>query len=322
MVKKKHLITGGAGFIGFNLAFRLISAGQKVSIFDNLSRGSFKELYSGGGNFEFIKADIRDKTAVRNAVRGVDCVWHLAAINGTSNFYNMPDKVLEVGIKGIINILDACREEKVKDLMLASSSEVYQTPHIFPTSEATPLVIPDPFNPRYSYAATKITSEVMAIHYGCRFLKRVIIFRPHNVYGPNMGYEHVIPQFIIRMLKLSKKYSGQEVKFPIQGTGRETRSFILIDDFIDGLMLISEKGRHRNIYHIGTSEELTIKEVAVTISKYFGLKIKIVPGKLALGSTPRRCPDISKMCALGFKPKYKLKEALPLVAYWYEQNIK
>ncbi len=312
----KILVTGGVGFIGSALVARLVKAGHTVRVLDNQFRGSCARLKEIHKEFEFIKGDIRDSEIVQHAVKGIDSVYHLAAINGTEFFYAKPEMVLEVGVKGIVNVLDACIKEKVGELILASSSEVYQTATVVPTNEQVPLSIPDVFNSRYSYAASKIISEVMAINYGRKQLQRVVIFRPHNVYGPDMGWEHVIPQFVLRMRKFCQTSSNRKIKFPIQGTGRETRAFVFIEDFIDGLMLLGKKGKHLGIYNIGTTEELTIETVAIAIGRYFGREVEVVPGESAEGGTLRRCPDISKMIAMGYKPKYKFCDALPIVARW------
>ena len=114
---------------------------------------------------------------------------------------------------------------------------------------------PIPLKPRYSYGAGKIISEMMAINYARKGLDRVMIFRPHNVYGPDMGWEHVVPQFILRMKELCAHHEGT-IRFPIQGSGQETRAFVYIDDFTDGLMKVIECGEHMQIYHIGTMEEI------------------------------------------------------------------
>ena len=109
----------------------------------------------------------------------------MAAINGTQNFYDKPELVLEVGVKGIINILDYCKDKNIKEIFLASSSEVYQNAPSFPTDENVRLIIPDPYDPRFSYSSTKIISEILLLN--SSFFKRAIIFRPHNIYGPDMG---------------------------------------------------------------------------------------------------------------------------------------
>jgi nucleoside-diphosphate-sugar epimerase len=147
----------------------------------------------------------------------------------------------------------------------------------------------------------------------------VTIVRPHNVYGADMGSEHVIPQFVAR-LKAALSRPGDPIPFPIQGTGRQTRSFIFVDDFIDALMLVLERGDHLGIYHVGTMEEVSIEALAHLVAEPFGRPIKIVPGPPAEGGTNRRCPDITKMMKLGFQPKYTLREALPAVVRWYDEH--
>ena len=109
-----------------------------------------------------------------------------------------------MAVKGLVNIFDVCKENKITELYLASSSEVYQTPNKIPTKENEMLKIPDVLNPRYSYGGGKILTELMGINYGRNFFKKLIIFRPHNVYGPKMGNEHVIPEFINKIKKTKK----------------------------------------------------------------------------------------------------------------------
>lgn len=320
VVAKFYLITGGSGFIGASLAAALVRAGHKVRILDNQARGAMRRLSTIANQFEMVEGDVRDPETVARAVKGVDSVCHLAFVNGTEFFYKMPELVLDVGIKGIVNVIDACKKADVSELVLASSSEVYQTPPEIPTKENAPLTIPDVFNPRYSYAAGKIISEVMAINYGRKYFERVLIFRPHNVYGPDMGFEHVIPQFILRMKELAAKTSGT-VQFPIQGSEKKTRAFIFIDDFIAGLMLMLERGKHLEIYHIGTNEEVTIEEVARLVGKHFKRAIEVVVDQDVAGGPDRRCPNIDKIKQLGFNPKVTLTRGIELTAPWYENNV-
>lgn len=316
---KTVLVTGGSGFLGSALVRRLLGIGHHVRVFDDNSRGHMRRLKDLEGDFEFIHGDIRDSNAVEQAVRGVDSVCHLAFINGTEFFYTMPELVLEVGVKGILNVVDACLKHAVPELILASSSEVYQEAAVVPTDETVPLSIPDPLNPRYSYAAGKLISEVIALNYGRTRFKRVVVFRPHNVYGPDMGWEHVIPQFVLRM-KEACQNPENPVRFPIQGTGKQTRAFVFVDDFIDGLMLTIEKGEHLGIYHIGSMEEVTIETLARAVGECFDRPVAVMPSEPALGGTSRRCPDIHRLAAFGFLPKYSLKEGLRTTVKWYDEN--
>ena len=304
MKKKTFLVTGGTGFIGSNISGLLVNKNYNVKIFDNNSRGSIQKIKDFKKKIKFIKGDVRNKQSLNKALKNTDAVIHLAYVNGTKYFYSKPVLVLDIAIKGILNIIEGCIENKIKELYLASSSEVYQTPNKIPTDEKEPLKIPNIFNPRYSYGAGKIITELMGIHYGKKYFKKLIIFRPHNVYGPNMGFEHVVPEFINRFKKLKGK------NFKIQGTGNEIRSFIYIEDFLRAFSLILNRGKHLNIYNIGTSQRIKIKDLAYKLSKMFKKKIIIKKTSLAKGGTFIRVPDINKIKKLGFKPKFNLNKGL------------
>jgi nucleoside-diphosphate-sugar epimerase len=316
----KILVTGGAGFIGSGLVRALVAAGHVVRVLDDNSRGSPRRLKGVEKDIDFVAGDIRDAETVAHASQGMDEVHHLAFVNGTEFFYSMPEVVLDVGVRGMLNVIDACRKRHVGTLVLASSSEVYQTPPHVPTAEDAPLSVPDVLNPRYSYGGGKLISELLAINFGRKFFERVLIFRPHNVYGPDMGFEHVIPQFALRLNKLAAGQPAGPLRFEIQGTGAETRSFCFIDDLVAGVMVMREKGEHLGIYHIGTMEEVSIADLARRVALAAGRDIDLVPGPLQAGGTPRRCPDISKLAKLGYKPRAPLDAGLKTTLDWYWQN--
>jgi len=198
------LVTGGSGFVGSGLVKALVKAGHGVRVLDDNSRGSPHRPAGVAKDIEFVAGDIRDAAQVEKAAQGMDEVHHLAFVNGTEFFYSQPDLVLGGRRRGKINIIDAYRKHGIGTLVLASSSEVYQTPPKVPTDETAPLAIPDPLNPRYSYGGGKLISELMAINYGRKYFNRVLIFRPHNVYGPDMGWEHVVPQLASRFNAAAK----------------------------------------------------------------------------------------------------------------------
>jgi nucleoside-diphosphate-sugar epimerase len=314
---QRILVTGGSGFIGSALVKALLGRGETVRVFDDNSRGAVRRLREVEHDIEFVCGDIRDAAAVDAAMRGVDEVHHLAFVNGTATFYSQPDLVLDVGVKGMVNVIDACRRHGVGRLVLASSSEVYQSPPRVPTDERAPLVVPDPLNPRFSYGAGKIISEMMVINHGRKHFERVLIFRPHNVYGPDMGFDHVIPQFAVRMKRAMDAHAGGAVAFPIQGSGEETRSFCHVDDLVQGVMIMREKGEHLGIYHVGTMEEVSIADLARRMARIAGREIALGSSTVLEGSTPRRCPDISKLAALGYRPRIPLDKGLPPTLEWY-----
>lgn len=317
MIKKRYLVTGGTGFIGSALVRRLLQLGHHVRVLDNNSRGSSARLAEVADDIEFILGDIRDANVVSRSVEGTDSVLHLAYVNGTEFFYSRPELVLDIAIRGMLNVIDACRAHGVREMVLASSSEAYQTPPEIPTTEQVPLVVPDVMNPRYSYGGGKLTCELMAVNYGRTGFDRMTIFRPHNVYGPDMGWEHVLPQMVMRAIDRISKSPKGAVDFPIQGDGTQTRAFVHIHDFIDGLMCQIEKGKHLNIYHIGNPEEITILQVAREIFTLLGRKPRIIAGPLPDGSTQRRCPDITKLQGLGFQPQIPFTKGLPDLVAWY-----
>jgi len=289
----RYLVTGGAGFIGSSLVRELAGQGHEVRVLDDMSRGNPARL--SGVDCEIAYGDVRDPGAVTRAMQGCDRVAHLAYLQGTQTFYANPRQVLDVALRGILNVLDACERTGCADLLLVSSSEAYQVAPMVPTPENVPLVVPDPLNARYSYGGGKIASELAALAWEREgVLDRLIIARPHNIYGPDMGREHVIPEFCIRMNKLDARYPDGPIPFPIQGTGQETRSFCYIADCVDQLVMLLDNAMP-GIWHVGTMDERTIADVAHAVAQRYFRQIKIEPGSLPKGSPPRRLPDTAKI---------------------------
>lgn len=314
------MVTGGAGFIGAYLVKRLVADGWDVAVVDTMVRGDAGRLTDVASDVELFTCDVRDEDGLVRAFKGAEVVMHLAAVNGTENFYTRPQLVLEVGVLGALAVTNAAREVGVADLVVASTAEVYQTPAEIPTPETIPLMLPDSLNPRYSYGGSKIISELIAFNYGRDHYRKVQVFRPHNIYGPDMGWKHVEPQFIMRALAARDAHPDGLAPFDIQGDGSETRSFCYVDDCIDGILTMYEKGGHREIYHIGSDVELTIRDLAGHIGKIVGVDLDIRPGEAPEGGTRRRCPDISKMRALGWSPTVSLDDGLERTVAWYREH--
>ena len=213
-MSRKAIVTGGGGFIGSFLVKQLVQEGWAVEVVDNLVRGNANRLSAVIDQIVIHNADVRDEVALTEIFKGSDVVFHLAAVNGTENFYKHPELVLDVGIRGAIAVTNACRKAQVYDLVMASSAEVYQTPNMIPTPENVHLMLPDSLNPRYSYGGSKIITELIAFNYGLEFFRKIQVFRPHNVYGPDMGYKHVIPQFALQALEI-KNCVGDSNQFQI-----------------------------------------------------------------------------------------------------------
>ena len=316
-----YLITGGTGFLGSALVRNLLEAGHYVRVLDNNWRGHPRRLDGVIDRVDLRTGDIRNFSTVRDAVDGVDTVVHMSAVNGTRFFYEEPELVFDVAVRGMFAVIDACRDAGVRNLVVASSSEAYQSPPIVPTPENVPLVVPDVLNPRYSYGGSKLACELMTMIYGTRGFDRVAVFRPHNVYGPDMGFEHVIPEFSLRANDLAGVTGAHKpLPFTILGDGNQTRSFISVEDFTAGLVTVITHGEHRNIYNIGTSEEVSIRHLAEMVVKAVGRVPEIRHESAPAGETTRRCPDTSKLQALGWSPRDTLLTRLPGVVHWYTDH--
>lgn len=314
----KYLITGGAGFIGSALTRALAHAGHEIVVLDDFSRGRAARLT--GVAARVVHADVRDAPAVAMAAHGCESIIHLAYLQGTQTFYAEPRQVLDVAVRGMSAVLGACETAGIGELVLVSSSEVYQSAPV-PTPEVVPLVVPDPLNPRYSYGGGKIACELMALAWQrAGVLDRVLIARPHNIIGPDMGREHVVPEFALRMNRAVRAFApGEIIDFRIQGSGEETRSFCHIDDCVAQFVLLLDRAVS-GIYHLGTAEEHTIAEVAREVAARYHREIKVIPGALPSGSPVRRRPDLTKITALGYVPLVGFTEAIESTVAWYQAH--
>lgn len=320
----KILITGGAGFIGYHLAKRLAAQGHEIVLADNFFRSErdadlLKLLENP--NITLIEGDLTAPDAWKPLGSGYDYVYHFVGINGTKLFYEIPHEVLHIGITTTLNALDWFRTKNNKlnaKILYTSSNEAYagaldafgQLP--IPTPENVPLVIADPYNPRWSYAGQKLIGELLFIHYAKAYGFRMSIVRPHNFYGPREGYLHVIPEIIERIVE-------RPDPFPILGADG-TRSFCYIDDAVEAIQTVMESdATDGGTYHIGTREETLIKDL---IEKLFTL-MNWHPKQLNIqnapeGSVKRRLADVSKIKRdTGWEAKTTLEEGLRKTIEWY-----
>ncbi len=311
---KKIIVTGASGFIGRSLVKKLsLNKKNIVYALDNDLRGSLMKINSSQ-NIVKKKIDILNYKKLEKIFKNCHSCFHLAALNGTKNFYDFPKKVLEVGIQGTINVLNLCIKNKVKKFIYFSSSEAYQKPKHIPTTENEVLKIPDIFNPRFSYGGSKLIGELLTVNYFRETKVHYNIIRPHNVYGPDMGVDHAIPQLI---KKISKKKNKKKIKLKILGSGNETRSYIYIDDAINGILKIYRKGKKNSVYNLGTLNEISIKKIVQKLSKILKINITIIKGNLFKGSVLRRCPDIKKLKQLGFKINFSIDYGLKKMLAFY-----
>ena len=291
------LVTGAAGFVGYHLAALLSdSADNAVYLVDNFARGERDRLFealAGRENVEVILGDLRDPEFVGN-LPDVDFVYHLASINGTENFYSRPFDVLEAAVTPTIALLNRFRGPAVRRFLLSSTSETYaSTVEEFnwqiPTSENVPLSVADVQNPRWSYAAAKIACEAAVNSALLQHNTPVTTVRYHNVYGPRMGFQHVIPQFIER---------ARRGVYELHGAANR-RSFIYVSDAVRLTKAVAENlGSVGETFHIGTQDEVTMEELADTIMELMGLDGSVNCFDAPAGSVMRRVPDTQKIQSL------------------------
>jgi len=321
----KILITGGAGFIGFSLAQKLSEHRENdVSIIDNLSRGKIdKELQAllKRKNVHFIQGDLTDLQFLLSLSREYEYIFHLAAIIGLKNVIQNADKVLYVNALATLNMFEYAKNIKnLKRIFFSSTSEVYSgtAKHFniaIPTDENVPLTLEDISLERTTYALSKMYGESIGFIYGKKFGIPVTIGRYHNVYGPRMGFAHVIPE---TFLKISQNGA---IDVP---SLHHTRAFCFIDDAIEFTIRACYSSNTINeILHIGNSkEEISIRELVLKISNIMGRNIVINSLPDTSGSVSRRCPDTTKIERLtGFSPKVFLSEGLRRTYEWYKDKL-
>ncbi|OGH64484.1 MAG: hypothetical protein A2821_03110 [Candidatus Magasanikbacteria bacterium RIFCSPHIGHO2_01_FULL_41_23] len=328
---KKILITGGAGFIGYHLAIRLlIDPLNQLVLVDNLQRGKMDadlaELLENG-RVEFIQADLTQESFYKTLPTDFDHVYHLAAVNGTKWFYKIPDEVLRINILSLVYILEWIKGlAKKPKLCFTSSNEAYagalesfnQLP--IPTPENVPLVISDTYNPRWTYAGTKLIGEQLVIFYAQVHNFPAVIVRPHNFYGPRAGYDHVLPEWCA---KIRQKMDPFVLYSP-----DETRTFCYISDAVEAMQILMDSSVMNNspieTVHIGATDEVTMQDLSEKLFAIAGwhpqnLEIKPSPA----GSVKRRLADITKIKNLvGWEPKTSLEDGLKKTFEWYQKNPK
>ena len=324
---KKVMITGGAGFVGYHLAKKEVESGNEVTILDNFERPNMDDEFYKLINNErviFLQKDISKEETFEELEKDYyDIIYHFAAFNGTANFYKYPAKVLKIGCLSTIFLLDwVCAHKNRPKVIYTSSSETYagtvgvmEEDFPIPTPEEIPLCIDDVKNVRWSYGSSKLIGEVAFYSYSKMYdFDNFNIVRLHNIYGPRMGNEHVISQFIIRFLY-------KQFPFKIMGSD-QTRSFCFIDDVLEGLEVITSSDVRKEIFHIGNDkEEIQIIDLAKLLFDIEGEEYNFDIQPAPDGSVMRRCPKIEKIKSLGMTKQISLKEGLKKTIEWYKKRF-
>lgn len=288
---KTYLVTGAAGFIGFHLARHLVRQGHRVIAADIGLHLTFIQNWQALGalsEVELLQVDLTDPRAV-DALPAVDGVYHLAALNGTQNFYTHPWRTVRHTTIPTLLLLDRYARDIPEFFFYAGSSEAYaSTVAVFdwpvPTSEKVPLSISDPSKVRWSYGASKLHGEIACFAAQAETGLPVVVGRFHNAYGPDMGVHHVIPDFIER---------GKRGVFELYGA-EHTRSFIYIDDAVEAVTTLAGSARGQ-VVNIGSPVEVTMRELAQTIMRVAGWSGQVVEFEGPEGSVLRRAPLVDQL---------------------------
>ena len=321
----KILIIGGAGFIGASIASRLSrDADNKITIADNYFRGKKDDYLSEittKENVKLIECDLTKETEFFKLDTTYDHIYMLASVVGVEYTEKMPQEIIRINTQLIMNTLEWLKTIKVKKVLFTSTSECYAgtievLENQIPSSETIPLCIGDIKNPRFTYAVTKMLGEAGLIHYANAFGFNATIVRYHNVYGPRMGFKHVIPQVVMRFL-------DGEKPFRIFG-GTQTRAFNFIDDAVNGTIgAMNSDKTNGEIIHIGDMRsEITIEELVKFIGKSLEYDGEYVIDQPPEGSVNRRCPDTTKAYELfGYEPKMDWQTGVIQTVNWYKEYI-
>jgi NAD dependent epimerase/dehydratase len=312
---KKILITGGTGFIGSHLAEKAVKKGYKVIVFDrynpnfslgNLSSSRFKK------KIEFIFGDIRDYDSVYKSVKKVDYVFHLAALIGIPYSYYSPLAYVKTNIEGTYNILEACKENNIKQVIVTSTSEVYGSAQTKSISETHRLKAQSP------YAASKISADNLALSYYNSFQTPVKIIRPFNCYGPRQSLRAVIPTIISQALFSNKILIGNTFT---------SRDYTYVEDLAEAYFEILGNNKFfGNVTNIGSNNENKVLDIIRIVKKNLNQNIKVI--KIKQRIRPKKSEVIRLRCNNQFfiknsswKPKFTFEDGIINTIKWIKNNV-
>ncbi|AGL18803.1 NAD(P)-dependent oxidoreductase [Actinoplanes sp. N902-109] len=338
----RALLLGGAGFIGLHLARRLVNDGYEVTIVDDFSRGrqdADVDALRAAAAVKIISADLTDPAAYAGLSHGWDQIYLLAAVVGVRNVEKDPARVVRVNTLAAMHLLDwVAPGERV---FFASTSEVYAGGVdagvvAVPTAEDVPTMISDITAPRFAYAVSKLLGEAAFLHTARAKGFDAVVGRFHNVYGPRMGADHVIPEMSLRA-------QAGENPFRVPGAD-QFRAFCHVDDAVEAMVrLMTTPEAAGQIVHIGNDrEETNIGDLAALVLRVAathrrpaadpsrveagapaaGVDVTVVEATPAPpGSVRRRCPDLTRLRELtGYEPKVSLEEGVASTFAWYSKH--
>ena len=316
----RYLITGGAGFIGSHLVEKLITRGDQVTVFDNLSTGSASNLSGVKNKIIFEQGNILNKTAIDKLVSKSDYVVHLAAALGVLNIVNKPLESLRTNLQGSEVVLEACDRNR-KPVLIASTSEIYGKNDKVPLNEEDDRIIGHPLKSRWSYSEAKAVDESLAYFYYLESKLPIRIVRFFNTVGPRQigHYGMVVPRFVSAALK--------NEPLSVYGSGDQIRCFCHINDAVRALLLVMDLEKAiGEVFNVGNNQQISIMDLAKKVIEITGSSSKIE--KIAYKDAypdgfedmQRRVPDISKINqVLGWKPEINLNQIIKDIAAFHSK---
>ena len=312
MIEKKVVVTGGAGFIGSNLVKHLVNEGNHVVVVDDLSTGYLYNIQDlvEGHKIDFVKGSITDYSLLHDVFKGVDFVFHQAALASVPRSIKDPAQTNLVNVQGTVNVLVAAKDCSVRKVLFASSSSVYGDTPTLPKTEA---MTPNPLSP---YAVSKLAGEYYCQVFSRVFNLPVVALRYFNVYGPAQDplseYAAVIPRFITNVLK--------GVSPVIYGDGEQTRDFTYIADVIQANMRAAES-QSTGVFNAAAGGSITINALAQTIMSLCKKRVPIAYEPARPGDIKHSFADSSKAKqAFGYEPKYTIQSGLQETVVWYQKK--
>jgi UDP-glucose 4-epimerase len=318
------LLTGGAGFIGSHLCERLLNDGNHVTIIDDLSTGNIENIKNSFTNedFAFINDSVTNEKIMYTLISNCDLIYHLAAAVGVKLIVNQPVRTIETNIRGTEVVLEVAKKFG-KRVVIASSSEVYGKNGNVPFREEDDCLLGSTKYSRWSYACSKAIDEFLGLAYHRQFGLPVLIVRLFNTVGERQTgqYGMVVPRFVKAAL------TGESLF--VHGDGKQTRCFAYVHDVIDGLIsLASDLSAYGDVYNIGSTEEISIKDLAMMIKEMTKSpsEIKYLPYEKVYGQglddMRRRVPCLEKVQKqVGYKPKTSLRKILEIIIDYFNKDL-
>lgn len=309
----KYIITGGAGFIGSNIAAELVKKGQEVKVIDNLSFG-FEENLEGLRGVKFVKGDIKDLNLLKKEFAGYDFVLHQAALRSVPKSMEDPYSFHEVNINGHLNVLEAARINKIKRLVFASSSSVYGDNLKMPQSEDQ---APMPISP---YAITKFVGERYNYMYYKIYGLETVSLRYFNVFGPRQSLESqyavVIPKFITDSMK--------GISAPIFGSGEQSRDLTFVQNIVEANIAACNAAADKvvgEVFNIANGKSITVNELYAKVQKLLGTNVKPKYMPVRAGDVLHTLADPSKAAKLmGFRCRHDIDSGLKITVDWFKEH--